>query len=272
MSYYLLPHNDSLQRGNVRARKRDANGNVVGISNNNPLLDARVYEVEFPDGTLKEYNAHNIAESLYSQVDDEGNKFILLEEIIDHRKDDNVLTEEESLLPQSDANNQHRKHTTKGWKLCVTWKDGSSSWEPLKDLKESNPVQVSEYALINKISDEPAFIWWVKEVLRRRDRILSKVKSRYWKRTHKFGIELPKNVDEAMAIDRKHGNDFWKKAIEKEMKNVMTAFDFLNEGENAPIGYQQIKLHMIFDIKMDFTRKARLVAGGHMTDTPVSLT
>ena len=29
---------------------------------------------------------------------------------------------------------------------------------------------------------------------------------------------------------------------------------------------------MIFDIKMDFTRKARLVAGGHMTDTPASLT
>ena len=268
----LLPHNDSLQRGNVRARKRDANGNVVGISNNNPLLDTRVYEVEFPDGTLKEYNANNIAESLYSQVDDEGNEFILLDEITDHRKDDTALTEEESLLPQSGANNQHRKHTTKGWQLCVTWKDGSSSWEPLKDLKESNPVQVSEYALINKISDEPAFIWWVKEVLRRRDRILSKVKSRYWKRTHKFGIELPKNVDEAMAIDRKHGNDFWKKAIEKEMKNVMTAFDFLNEGENAPIGYQQIKLHMIFDIKMDFTRKARLVAGGHMTDTPASLT
>ena len=89
---------------------------------------------------------------------------------------------------------------------------------------------MSEYALINKISDEPAFIWWVQEVLRRREKILSNFKSRYWKRTHKFGIELPKNVDEAMAIDRKHGNDFWKKAIEKEMKNVMTAFDFLNEG------------------------------------------
>ena len=29
---------------------------------------------------------------------------------------------------------------------------------------------------------------------------------------------------------------------------------------------------MIFDVKMDFTRKARLVAGGHMADTPASLT
>ena len=29
---------------------------------------------------------------------------------------------------------------------------------------------------------------------------------------------------------------------------------------------------MIFDIKIDFTGKAHLVAGGHMTDTPASLT
>ena len=36
-------------------------------------------------------------------------------------------------------------------------------------------------------------------------------------------------------------------------------------------GYQEIKCHVIFDIKMDFTRKARFVAGGHMTETPVAL-
>ena len=29
---------------------------------------------------------------------------------------------------------------------------------------------------------------------------------------------------------------------------------------------------MIFDIKMDFTRKAQLVAGGHRADPPISLT
>ncbi len=28
---------------------------------------------------------------------------------------------------------------------------------------------------------------------------------------------------------------------------------------------------MIFDVKMDFTRKARFVAGGHMTDPPSSI-
>jgi hypothetical protein len=38
------------------------------------------------------------------------------------------------------------------------------------------------------------------------------------------------------------------------------------------IGCQEIKCHMVFDVKMDFSRKARFVAGGHMTETPTSIT
>ena len=56
------------------------------------------------------------------------------------------------------------------------------------------------------------------------------------------------------------------------MKNVQPAFNFLDKGFCAPNGYQKIKLHMIFDMKKDLTRKACFVAGGHMTDTPSPLT
>ena len=38
------------------------------------------------------------------------------------------------------------------------------------------------------------------------------------------------------------------------------------------IGFQEIRCHVIFDVKMDFTRKARFVAGGHTTDMPASIT
>ena len=38
------------------------------------------------------------------------------------------------------------------------------------------------------------------------------------------------------------------------------------------IGYTEISCRMIFDVKMDLTRKCRLVAGGHMTETPSCLT
>ena len=68
------------------------------------------------------------------------------------------------------------------------------------------------------------------------------------------------------------GTDFWRKAIALEMKNVQPAFQFLEDDERVPVGYQQINCHMIFDIKMDFTRKARFVAGGHTTETPAYMT
>jgi hypothetical protein len=37
------------------------------------------------------------------------------------------------------------------------------------------------------------------------------------------------------------------------------------------IGFQEIGSHIVFDIKMDFTRKARFCAGGHTTDTPAAM-
>ena len=131
------------------------------------------------------------------------------------------------------------------------------------DLKESNPIEVAEYAVAKGITNEPAFSWWVPFTLKKKDRIIKAVSNRYHKRTHKFGIEVPKSIAEAIAIDRKNGNRLWQEAIEKEMAAVSIAFEFLNDDQDVPIGYQQIKCHMVFDIKMeDFKHKARYVAGG----------
>ena len=51
--------------------------------------------------------------------------------------------------------------------------------------------------------------------MRRRDRITGKIESYYWKETHKFDVELPESVEEALAIDRKTQTDFWRKATGK---------------------------------------------------------
>ncbi len=87
----------------------------------------------------------------------------------------------------------HIRKTTKGWKLCVEWKDKSTSWETLANLKESYPVDVAEYAVTSGIDKEPAFGWWVPHVLKKRQRIISAVNRRYLKTTHKFGIRIPKD-------------------------------------------------------------------------------
>jgi hypothetical protein len=56
------------------------------------------------------------------------------------------------------------------------------------------------------------------------------------------------------------------------MKNNSVAFHILDDGENPPVGLQWIPFHMIFDIKCDFTRKARFVTSGHWMDAPTQLT
>ena len=54
----------------------------------------------------------------------------------------------------------------------------------------------------------------------------------------------------------------------KEMQNVAIAFEVMEEDEPLPIGYEPASCHIIFDVKMDFTRKARYVLDGHRTPDP----
>jgi hypothetical protein len=198
--------------GTVIARKHDRDGNPIGRDRANPVLDTRMYEVIFPDGDTAEYTANVIAECLYSQIDIEGNQYLLLQDIIDWKRTQDAVEDYET-LQVSHNGNIHKRRTTKGWKLCVLWKDGTTSWENLKDLKESFPIQVAEFAYANNLQEQPAFRWWVTDTLSRRNRILKAVKTRYAKKTHKYGIRLPKSVEEAYELDRENGTDHWHQAI-----------------------------------------------------------
>ena len=124
--------------------------------------------------------------------------------------------------------------------------------------------------------NEPAFNWWVGFFLKKRERIILLVRKRnmrYLKRNEKFGIALPKNVKEELQLDKENGNTLWADAIATEMKNVKVDFKILDDGEMAPWDHQFVKCHMIFNIKMEnYRRKARLVAGGHMTTSPEVIT
>ncbi len=97
-----------------------------------------------------------IADNIYAQVDDEGNMFQLLDEIMDHKKNDMVIDIANGVVT-SLSGNVKPKITTQGWQLLVMWKDKSTSWVKLKDLKASNPVELAEYAVANWIAEEPAF-------------------------------------------------------------------------------------------------------------------
>ena len=50
-------------------------------------------------------------------------------------------------------------------------------------------------------------------------------------------------------------NTSWVDAINKEMLNVVIAFEVLSTGDRAPPGCKKVTVHLVFDVKMDFTRK-----------------
>ncbi|KAI2499224.1 Reverse transcriptase (RNA-dependent DNA polymerase) [Fragilaria crotonensis] len=208
-----------------------------------------------------------------------GRRQAVLQEITDHRRDKTAIHITNGYTTTK-RGRRIPKTTTKGWQLSCQWRNGTSDWVALKHLKDSNPIQLAEYAVANRLQEEPAFKWWVSNTLRTRNRIIAKVKRRYWMTNYKYGIRLPHSVQEALQINKETGTDFWWQAIQKEMKKVMVAFEYDDQVtpeqvRNDPdkyVGFQEIKCHMIFDVKMDLTRKARFVAGGHMTEPPPSIT
>jgi uridine kinase len=123
---------------------------------------------------------------MYAQCDEEGKKINLMDGIIGHKTDSHAVAPADMYIKHG-SNKQVRKNTI-GWYLCVELKDGTTSWESLADINESNPVEVAEYAVGKDIQDKPAFLWWVPHVLKKRHRIISSVMKHYLKRNHKFGI------------------------------------------------------------------------------------
>jgi Reverse transcriptase (RNA-dependent DNA polymerase) len=264
-----------LQRAKVKRRKLDESGTPMGAPHptGNPLLDQRLYEVDFLDGTQETLAANILAESILAQVDEDGQRQLLLDEIIDHRRLKDAIPKDQGLLATKSGATR-RIQTTRGWQFYVLWKDGSSTWVNLSDMKESYLIQTAQYARDHDLLEEPAFAWWARHALKKAHTTLSKVKSKYWEKTHKYGIRIPKLVKEAIAIDKENGDTMWMDAIRKEMTAIRGAMEEHDGDVRNLVGFQLITGHIVFDVKLgeNFRRKARFCADGHKTKTPAFVT
>ena len=95
----------------------------------------------------------------------------------------------------------------------------------MKDLKDSYPIKLAYYEMSNRLLDEPVFAWWVPYTPKKRIDIISNIKSKYWKKTHKYGIKVPENVKEAKVTDQENGNKLWEEAMVMEMTNNQVALE-----------------------------------------------
>jgi hypothetical protein len=75
----------------------------------NPALNSMIYDVEFPDGNIKECAVNILAENMLSQLDPYGYNTILLKEIIDYRRDDSAVPLEDKYLTTRSGQRRLRK-------------------------------------------------------------------------------------------------------------------------------------------------------------------
>ena len=85
-----------VQFGRVVKQLWDKDGIPIRTVHDNPILDTRLYKVEFQDGHKALMAANAIAENLFAQVNDEGNWHALFAEIVDRRTNGNQLRQQDA--------------------------------------------------------------------------------------------------------------------------------------------------------------------------------
>ena len=86
---------------------------------------------------------------------------------------------------------------------------------------------------------------------------------------YKFGVEVARSTKHGLQMDKENGNSLWKDATATELKQINAYKTFRKPtAEDNLADYQMIPYHMVYDVKFDMRRKARLVAGGNWTVTP----
>ena len=107
------------QHGKVVGRSSDPEGNFVGNYNDNPIFNTFSYDVEFSDGAIREYAANIIAENMVSQVNKEGYSLVMLDNIIDYKKDPAVALSNDDAYVVTRRGVKRRRKTTAGWNIFI---------------------------------------------------------------------------------------------------------------------------------------------------------
>ena len=181
-------------------------------------------------------------------------------------------------------------------KLKVLWDAEEHTWESFLEMKVDHPRLTATYLLENNVTRSKRSdrnLQWAKKTLRDIDRAVRRIARIYdfyldekdevfavrrtmnrkkkkfsMKPVYQYGIRVPRTVQEAVQLDKENGNTAWEEAIKKEISALveLECFDFKKAGFNPGPNYQYAPLRMIFAVKQDLRRKARLVIGGHLVD------
>jgi len=111
----------------VLRRSVDANGKTTGLYDSNQALNTLLYDVQFPDGAVKQYGANVIALNVLEQVESDGHYTVKLKRILDHCREGNAISKESKYVQTRDG---QRIATVNSW---VEVPCGVHRWEEAVD-------------------------------------------------------------------------------------------------------------------------------------------
>ena len=170
----------------------------------------------------------------------------------------------------------HKNYLGSRYNVRILWENGEKTWEPLSSMAVQDPVTLAIYAKEQGLLDTNS--WKRFRTIAREQSLMfrtinaTKLKSNRHMPKYKYGVQVPNSYKEAVSLDNTNGNTLWQDAVALELSQVKEYEAFKPLGKNIPIpnGYKKITCHLVFDVKHCGKRKARYVAGGHLTSVPNS--
>eukprot|EP00934_Nitzschia_sp_Nitz4_P004870 Nitzschia sp. Nitz4//scaffold568_size2940//117//1099//NITZ4_009282-RA/size2940-snap-gene-0.0-mRNA-1//-1//CDS//3329554638//4860//frame0 len=158
----------------------------------------------------------------------------------------------------------------------IAWENGEYSRTIIFFVKE-DPVSCAIYGKKAGLLELPG--WKRFHRLAKREaklaRMLNQAKLRSARTSPIFmyGFQVPRNHRVAVELDEKNGNTKWQDAEKQYLQQLYEYSTFKDIGHKSrtgvPSGYKQIRVHFVYATKHDGRFKVRLVARGHLTDTPL---
>lgn len=123
----------------------------MGRKHTIPTLDSRIFTVKLPDGEEKDIKYTFLAEQLFSKLESKGNQYRLFKGIIGHQRLKNSVDKADGF--RQAGRKKVCQKTVAGYNLELEWKYSSASWLPLREVKETNSVNVAIYARDNDLME-----------------------------------------------------------------------------------------------------------------------